>query len=1746
MPKLPEGFEIETEAPVSTLPEGFELETPQAKTEGPKLPPGFELETEAPFADDNALETQLDSYKKKMAQEQEAAYAKEAEIAKQEQIQNQPENWSSTRFKKEAPKPQTPEEQAMYDATLAKKELQEEQMTEKLLPADLKKTKDLEIAGPVAGVKPIIEKFSEITTEVSKNPYVQSFMSGLSKANENLTRIPAFAYDALALPQNVLEKMTGWQVGTKSPDWLMDNPLSTYFDKASESYNYKKKGFEGESLETLVKKKEIGRAGEYLLHSVVENIPNQMMIILGSLSGASQAQVLGTMGTMQAAASNKEARTKGLDPINATADAVLNGGFEAIFEKAGTFGLLKEAQEIFKSLGKATGKEVLKATLKSVMHTTIGEANEEFFTQLAQDLTNKVYGVEDVPWKEFIPRAIEAGAVGAISGFGMTSPAAAVSGMNLAKQQKQLDAYNEILGKLKEIRERESIVPPTEEPVKNPLEVVNIEPPTPEGVPGEKPPVKAGEVAKKPIVEGKGEIFLYSPANSRLMVGEDGTLWFKPEYGGKEIPVSEKNKKDIAQRTDIEKRNQALNDAIVEAGVQKSASLTLNGRVAKPADRARGEYLLEKSKEREEKKPVKLSQVEKPIPQGEAKKELPLETKEKVTSKQTKKTGMTPKEELIFEVDKAIADLNKKYADLSTEDAAKLPPYRFKMGKTDVKINATPEALARFKQALEKGNKVEVGFKSGKGGGKKIMQNVKLSDELGFVKIPIPEITKEGALTFYQKYVNRNQSLTDITAEAKAKGMVVRPGEDPGLLAQAYLGIGPRVQEILDRNTFKMNPDGSVTITGEGLKPILDDFSKEAKTKDADEDLVTFLIANRYIKDLQRPKAEWDPSFIASSEQTADSRAELARLAQKYKDLAPFEKAAQRLYGFQKRVLHLQVDAGNMSQELYDKILGLNPNYVPFDRILGEEEPGAGGTPKNKAPFTGARSFTKRIRGSEKEIYDPIESIIKNTYRSVDVATRNQVARSLAKLSDILPDKLSPVDIPMIPVAKIQHKAAVDLEFMTKLSDFAKSLGARTTRGGQPGINLGMYYPGMKLITSKFATPSVIPAHETGHFFDDKYKLKQRFYKRNDKRGNTKAVAEELIQHMKNMGESANRQGKAEERFADGFEWWLVHRDLAKKDLPLFSQEMARIISEIPELKPLLAMRPSVRVDLEAMNETIFGQSPFVPKGPIIEYFDNGEKFYMKVTPNLYAAMKGMNEISIGLVTKILSIPATWLRVGATITPEFMVRNPFRDQFTAFLQTKIGFKPFIDTFYAIGDILGSKDIYHEWLRSGAAYSTFTELSRENLSKKLKDLKSNVRLIRHLNIITTAQEISQLFEQATRVAVYKAARAKGATSIEAAIQSREATVDFGRRGSQTKDVSAVIPFFNAGIQGTDVTIRSAVKDPVGLSLKALILITIPSILLYLYNRQDKDYEDIPRWQKDLFWVFKYPGTKTYVRIPKPFLYGMLFGSSVERFMEYVDKKDPKAFKGLFNSLVSAATPVSAEDPMGSLIPTAFKGLIENTANWNFFRQAPVVPNATKRYLPEFQTAKYTSETAKAISHAARGLPDNFLTQNIKSPAKLENIVTSMTGGSGRYAFEGSDMIGRAYRDIQGMPNKPKRPLELSDIPLVKGFVTRPVESSPESVNKFYDKLETLGAAYDTYKKLIKTGRPEEARSVLKENPDLKYGPAIKKVSTQLSKITAAIDQVSAQKNMSEEKKRTVIDSLETKKMLLARTVIKKLG
>ncbi|MDD4986396.1 MAG: hypothetical protein PHQ43_11525, partial [Dehalococcoidales bacterium] len=521
----------------------------------------------------------------------------------------------------------------------------------------------------------------------------------------------------------------------------------------------------------------------------------------------------------------------------------------------------------------------------------------------------------------------------------------------------------------------------------------------------------------------------------------------------------------------------------------------------------------------------------------------------------------------------------------------------------------------------------------------------------------------------------------------------------------------------------------------------------------------------------------------------------------------------------------------------------------------------------------------------------------------------------------------------------------------------------------------------------------------------------------------------------------------------------------------------------------------------------VFRPSVFAPgKENILTVYRDGKPRFYQVDPELYRSLLSLDRESTTLLVKILSYPASMLRAGATLNPEFIARNPVRDQWTAYLNSKYGYRIGVDLAKGLFHALKKDDLYWKWQAAGGAQSSLVSVDRDYMQQSIKELlrkgaKEEVKYIAS-HPLELLRGLSEVLEQGTRLGEFTRGVEKGGESLdsvlEAAIASRDVTVDFARKGTATGPINRVIAFFNAAIQGPDKMRRVFASDPKGFTVRALLAITLPSVLLFLRNHKDERYKELPQWQKDLFWIVL---TKNHVfRIPKPFEPGILFGTIPERIMQWALAEDPKAFDELGKTLSDAALP--------SLVPTALVPWIEVYANKSLHTGAPIVPQREQDLPPEQQFGPYTSETAKMMGSALR-----------QSPRKLESLIAGYTGGLGKAGLQTSDSVLK----ILGVAKPPPKPYQgLADIPALKAFVVTPGQQA-QSVDRFYDALQKA--------------EMEHKRSGKKAVPH-KLGQ-MRNTADELSELRAKERKIEADKTMTPREKRRRLDEINQKMIAEAR-------
>ncbi len=537
--------------------------------------------------------------------------------------------------------------------------------------------------------------------------------------------------------------------------------------------------------------------------------------------------------------------------------------------------------------------------------------------------------------------------------------------------------------------------------------------------------------------------------------------------------------------------------------------------------------------------------------------------------------------------------------------------------------------------------------------------------------------------------------------------------------------------------------------------------------------------------------------------------------------------------------------------------------------------------------------------------------------------------------------------------------------------------------------------------------------------------------------------------------------------------------------------------------------------------------------GDTLGAFRNGVKEVVKVNdPDLVTAFRGLDQTSAGLLTKIIAAPAKTLRAGAVLSPDFIVRNVVRDFMTAFVNSKGVFSP-IDTFKGLKSAIRKDADFQDWLKGGGANSTMVALDRAYMQESLQKLNAETGLMRRswnvVNPINALRVTSELMENATRLGEFKKLTGPTKENIQtAAFASREVTLDFARIGASMRAYNMITAFGNAQIQGLDRIGRAFIDRPTNTMLKVAGGITLPSVLLWFANRDDKRVQDLPAWQKDMFWIV---ATKDHLyRIPKPFELGVVFGSGVERVLDATVGNNPEAFDKFSKSVIDVLLP--------NMVPTAAQPLVEQFANRSTFSDRTLIPADMEKHLPEYQYTPYTTELSKALGKMVSafpgmratatgpGAPFGPVARAMSSPILLENYIRSWTGGLGTYALQMADA---GLRKTGVLPDPVMPASTLADIPVVKAFVVRYPSASAQSIQDFYDQHEVQKKFYDTWSAKAKEGDGEAMARIQAAGGPMMF-LRLDAIKNTLSEHSKLVRDITKNPTIKPDEKRQLIDGL----------------
>ncbi|HCP76806.1 MAG TPA: hypothetical protein DIU11_03480, partial [Pusillimonas sp.] len=425
---------------------------------------------------------------------------------------------------------------------------------------------------------------------------------------------------------------------------------------------------------------------------------------------------------------------------------------------------------------------------------------------------------------------------------------------------------------------------------------------------------------------------------------------------------------------------------------------------------------------------------------------------------------------------------------------------------------------------------------------------------------------------------------------------------------------------------------------------------------------------------------------------------------------------------------------------------------------------------------------------------------------------------------------------------------------------------------------------------------------------------------------------------------------------------------------------------------------------------------PSAEKGSVRVMVKGKERHYLVDDPFVLDALTALSYMGpTSPVMKAMQKAKRYLTTGVTVSPTFRVRNLLRDTISAIAVNDLSYNPIRNGMAGWKGTNSESPTYRKLVAGGGAirFGAFNDGDQSANIQRLIDrgvdpeqvLDSQAKVKRLFRgFFDWYQETGDRAETINRAAVYEQAIKNGKSHLEASYIARD-LMDFSLGGSfaSIRFLTQVVPFFNARLQGMYKLGRAAKNDPRRFAA-VTGAVAMASALFYFMGKDDEEYEQLPDWVRNTYWVVRIPSTGKFVYIPKPFEVGAL-GTVVERMTELMFSGDDYKAKDFANTMTHVVSDQLAMNP----VPQLFKPVMGAFFNYDDFRGVNIDSMGQMRLPAEDRYRASTSAGAVALGQALN-----------MSPQRIEFLVRGYFGWLGSQALNVADLAARPLTDMPSNP------------------------------------------------------------------------------------------------------------------------------
>lgn len=484
-----------------------------------------------------------------------------------------------------------------------------------------------------------------------------------------------------------------------------------------------------------------------------------------------------------------------------------------------------------------------------------------------------------------------------------------------------------------------------------------------------------------------------------------------------------------------------------------------------------------------------------------------------------------------------------------------------------------------------------------------------------------------------------------------------------------------------------------------------------------------------------------------------------------------------------------------------------------------------------------------------------------------------------------------------------------------------------------------------------------------------------------------------------------------------------------------FARELKRFVDNNPELSHLFKEVRPPAIGKNWKGGTLFGK---IDDPQVLQFYVKGKKQYLRIEDKSLASTLQMvnRQKWPAILTFIPKFSRLMSALATQYNPAFAFSNKVRDLQEAIVYaasagqgakaTKIAAKD-PASMKAITDFLRGKDtegarLYKQMKADGGTTGRFGMSAREIMEldvTKMRELHKNKPKQAALKIMQYLENWNTIFEDSTRLSVYRNALENGMSRRQAAEMAKVSTVNFNKMGTGGPIINGLYMFSNASIQGSVKMLR-AFKNP---KVALATTMAVGSAVLAANNWNDKvDPEwrnKIRSWDRINNLVIAVPskdGSFKYITIPvswgiKP------IKVTTETLFDKVGGEDVdvrQAVGNIFASVIEGYNPIGGSDLMSAITPTILDLPVDIARN-KAWHGGTIKPDWDK-YAPastQYYSGLRDTIAGRMFISASRQLADKKIME--VSPADIHYAYTTLIGGTGRLV---SGMVDTGARATKG--------------------------------------------------------------------------------------------------------------------------------